>query len=486
MQIDLMLIHGTVITMDLDRRILEDGAVAVDRGRILKVGRTEDLLPLYQARRTLDCRQQVVLPGLIDTHGHGGHSMFKALLYERPSVWMKHLTHAYHHCTTDDFWYVDGKLSALERLKAGVTTGVSVMGSVPRSDTAIPGCNHARGYAEVGIREIVCTGPANPPWPHEFTRYEDGQWVTRAVPFEEALEGMEGVIQTWNHGANDRIRVFAAPFVMVSSVNPSFPTPPDVAIALTDHDRLQMRRIREIARKYNTRIHTDAFGGMIQMSHQDPNALLGPDVHLQHCRGISFRETQILVETGTHVSSAPGPGQAKARCPVPELLSLGATVAISTDGTAPAAPFDLFQAARKTQLIHQFMSHDGYYLPVGKLLEMITIDAAKVVGWEDELGSLEEGKKADMITVNMRAPHLAPSFLPVHRVILEAVGHDVDTVIVDGQIIMEGRKVMTVTEKDVLLEAQEESLRAIAQADLTTYLDPYPSIWKNPRLIFES
>ncbi len=486
MQIDLLLTHGTVITMDPKRRIIEDGAVAVNQGRILKVGQTVELETLFQAQRTISCRQHVVLPGLIDTHGHGGHSMFKALLYERPSVWMKHLTHAYHHCTTDEFWYVDGKLSALERLRAGVTTGVSVMGSVPRSDTPIPGCNHARGYAEVGIREVVCTGPANPPWPHEFTRYVNDQWVTRAVPFEEALEGMEGVIQTWNHGANDRIRVFAAPFVMVSSVNPSFPTPPDVATALTDHDRLQMRRIREIARKYNTRIHTDAFGGMIQMSYRDPNALLGPDVHLQHCRGISFGEAQILAETGTRVSSAPGPGQAKARCPVPELLSLGAIVAISTDGTAPAAPFDLFQAARKTQLVHQFMSHDGYYLPVGKLLEMITIDAARVLGWEDELGSLEEGKKADIITVNMQAPHLSPSFLPVHRVILEAVGQDVDRVIVDGQVIMEDRRVLTVNEADVLAEAQAESLRAIAQADLTAYLDPYQSIWKTPRLVFDA
>jgi 5-methylthioadenosine/S-adenosylhomocysteine deaminase len=486
MEIDLILIHGTVIPMDFDRRILEDGAVAVNAGRILKVGKTSELESMFQARKTIDCRQHVVLPGLIDAHGHGGHSLMKGLLYERPSDWMKHLTQTYHHHTTDAFWYVDGKLSALERLKAGVTTGVSVIGSVPRSDTSIPGCNHARGYAEVGIREIVCTGPANPPWPHAFSRFDGEKWVTRQVPFEEALEGMEGVIQTWNHGANDRIRAYAAPFVIVTSVNPSFPTPPDIAIGLSEHDRLQMRRIREIAQKYHTRIHSDAFGGMIQMCYKDPYALLGPDVHLQHCRGISFGEAQILAETGTHVSSAPGPGQAKARCPVPELLSLGAAVAISTDGTAPAAPFDLFQAARKTQLVHQFMSHDGYYLPVGKLLEMITIDAAKVVGWDDELGSLEEGKKADIITVNLHAPHLTPTFLPVHRIIMEAVGHDVDTVIVDGQVVMQDRKVLTVDENDILAEAQEEAVRTIEQANLTEYLNPGPIIWKNPRLIFDA
>jgi 5-methylthioadenosine/S-adenosylhomocysteine deaminase len=485
MEIDLLLIHGTVIPMDPDRRIIEDGAVAVNAGRILNVGKTEDFIAMFQAKKLIDCRQHAVLPGLIDAHGHGGHSLFKALLYERPSDWMKHMTYAYHHRTTDEFWYIEGKLSALERLKAGVTTGVCVIGSVPRSDTSIPGCNHARGYAEVGIREIVCTGPANPPWPHEFSRFDGENWVTRQVTFEEALEGMEGVIQTWNHGANDRIRAYATPFVIVTSVNPSFPTPPDIAIGLTAHDRLQMRRIREIARKYNTRIHSDAFGGMIQMCYKDPNALLGPDVHLQHCRGISFGEAQILAETGTHISSAPGAGQAKARCPVPELLSMGAAVAISTDGTAPAAPFDLFQAARKTQLIHQFMSHDSYYLPVGKLLEMITIDAAKVVGWDDELGSLEAGKKADIITVNLRAPHLTPTFLPIHRIILEAVGHDVDTVIVDGQVVMEDRKVLAVNENDILAEAQIEAIRTIEQANLQDYLNTPKAVWKNPRIVLE-
>ncbi len=485
MKIDLLLTHGTVIPMDTERRIIEDGAVAIQGNRILKVGKTEELESVCQAAQTIRCNDHVILPGLIDAHGHGGHSLMKALIYEQPSVWMKHLTPTYHHCTTDAFWYIDGKLSALERLKAGVTTGVSVIGSVPRSDTAIPGCNHAQGYAEVGIREIVCTGPANPPWPHEFTRFENGKWTTRLVTYEEALEGMEGVIQTWNHGAQDRIRTYCAPFVIVTSVDPSNPTPPDIAGPLTEHDRLQMRRIREIAAKYNTRIHSDAFGSMIQLCHKEPYALLGPDVHLQHCRGISFHEAQILAETHTRISSAPGPGQARsARCPVPELLGMGARVAISTDGTAPAVTFDLFQAARKTQLIHQFMSHDGYYLPVGKLLEMITIDAAAVIGWDDEIGSLEEGKKADLITINMKAPHLAPFYLPVHRLIMAAVGSDVDTVIVDGNIIMQNRQVRTVNETDILAEAQEESLKTIHQANLAGFLNTPEMIWKNSRLVF--
>lgn len=133
---------------------------------------------------------------------------------------------------------------------------------------------------------------------------------------------------------------------------------------------------------------------MIHLAVQDKeNALLGPDVHLQHCRGISFDEARILAETGTNVSSAPGFGQVNARTPITELMEMGATVAISTDGTSPAASFDMFQAMRKTQMLHQAALKDYYYLPAGKLLEMVTIDAARCVGWDDELGSLEAGKK---------------------------------------------------------------------------------------------
>lgn len=483
MNIDLMLIHGTVITMDPERRIIEDGCVVVDSGRILEVGTATEIEPKYAPKKVLNCRNHLVLPGLIDAHGHAGHGMIKSLMMEQGSHWMPEVTRMYHNCTSDEFWYLEARLSALERLRAGITTGVNVIGSSPRSDTSIPGCNNARGYAEVGIRCIVCTGPTNPPWPHEFTRLINGSWVKKQVSYEEALEGAEGVIQTWNHGANDRVRAFVTPFVIVTSVYGSGPSAPDIAVALNSHDRLQNRKIRELAAKYNTRIHSDAFGGMIQMCHDDEYALLGPDVHLQHCRGISFLEAQILAETGTHVASSPAFSPVTSRCPVPELLAMGVKVAISTDGTSPAAPFDLFQAARKMKWVHQGLSHDGYYLPAGKLLEMITIDAAHVLGWDDDLGSLEQGKKADIITVDMKAPHLAPNFLPVQRLIFQAVGQDVDHVIVDGQLVLEDRVVKTVNEEESIEAAEAEALRTIINAGLEDKLKSPPILWGSPRIV---
>jgi cytosine/adenosine deaminase-related metal-dependent hydrolase len=288
------------------------------------------------------------------------------------------------------------------------------------------------------------------------------------------MAGAEAVVETWHHAYDDRIRVFVTPFTIVTSVDPSNPTPADLATSLSEHDRLQARRVREVAARWQTRIHSDAFAGMVRMAAQDEWALLGPDVHLQHLRGISLDEVEILAQTGTHATHAASSNQATGRCPLPELMQAGVNVAITTDGTAPKVSFDLLQALRRAQTVHQLMSRDVFLLPPGKLLEMVTIDAAKALGWDDEIGSLDVGKKADVIVVNLRQPHLTPShFMPVHRLIYEAVGNDVETVIVDGRVVMRDRRVMTVDEAGALDLGEEESRKLIARAGLQRHVhDP--------------
>ncbi|MCC7370108.1 MAG: amidohydrolase family protein [Chloroflexi bacterium] len=480
---DLLLTGGTVVTVDADRRILEDGAVAIEGGRIVAVGPTAALTATYTARKTVDCKGKAILPGLVDAHGHGGHSLIKTIGADTPTFWMRIVTPTYFHFTTPAYWYADGLVSALERLRFGVTTGVSVMGSMPRADDPRIGNNHAKAYSEVGVREVVCVGPCAPPWPHAVSRWDSGVREELTFTFDEAMAGTEAVVQTWHHGANDRIRVFVTPFTMIASLDPSNPTTADAATTLTDFDRQQARRVRELTAKYHTRIHTDAFAGMVRLAAKDEWALLGPDVHIQHLRGISLQEVQILADTGTHATHSASSNQASGRCPVPELMQAGVNVAITTDGTAPKVSFDLFQAVRRAQTVHQMMSRDMFLLPPGKLLEMITIDAAKALGWDDEIGSLEVGKKADVTVVNLRQPHLTPNVMVVHRLIYEAVGNDVDTVIVDGQILMEDRKVLSIDEGGALDLGQEESLKLIERAGLQSHL--HEPGWGKIRLEFD-
>ena len=456
---DLLLLHGTIVTVDAERRIIEDGAIAISGDRIVDIGSASDLEPRHQRKKIVDCRGKLIIPGLIDAHGHAGHALIRSIAADTNSLWMRIVTPMYHHYATRDYWYADGLVGGLERLRAGVTTGVSIISSMPRSDDPVFAMNHAKAYGEIGLREIICVGPAGLPWPHRVTRWETGRPVRHDVTFEEMIEGAEATIEAVNGSADGRINVFLTPFTIVPSLDPSNTTTPDLAVNLTENDRMQARRVRETARKWNVRIHSDAFAGQIRMAFQDKeNALLGPDVHLQHCWGISHEEVDILAETGTYVTHAP-PGRST---PILDMMSKGVPVAITTDGVSPSRHFDLLQTARLAQFTqHLLHNHDRYLLPPGKVFEMITIDAAKVLGMDHEIGSLEVGKKADIAIINMRQPHLTPNWMVVHRLVHQVLGSDVDTVIVDGKILMEAGKVLT-TDVEQALEFGEREARAMA------------------------
>ncbi len=462
--------RATVLTMGPARRIIEDGAVRVVDDRITAVGSAAEILP-EPGDRVINCRGKLVMPGLIDAHGHAGHCLVRGIGVDTNPLWMRIITPTYWHWTTREFWAAEGMVSGLERLRAGVTTGVSIISSMPRSDDPEFAVGHARAYDRIGLREIICTGPAGLPWPREATRWDSGKPVRRSITFDEMMEGAEATIQTLEGTGEGRIKVYLTPFTIVPSVDPSNMSTPDQAVRLTQADRDHARAVRELARKYGIRLHSDAFAGQIRLAAQDKeNALLGPDIHLQHCWGISHQEIDILAETGTAVTHAP-PGRST---PVIEMMAQGINVAITTDGTAPNRFFDILQTARLFQSVqHVMRNHDRYIFPPGKVLEMITIDAARALGLDHEIGSLEVGKKADVIVLDMQAPHLTPDWQPVHRLIAQAVGSDVETVMVNGEIIMEGRKVLRVDEPEALAEGNRVARELVSRAGLAEHLrDP--------------
>jgi len=467
----LLLLHGTIVTVDDKRRIIDDGGLAIEKDRIIDIGTAEELIPRHVGKKVIDCTGKLIIPGLIDAHGHAGHALIRSIGADTNALWMRIVTPTYYHYVTRDYWYADGLVSGLERLCAGVTTSASIITSMPRSDDPVFAINHARAYSELGLREIICVGPAGLPWPQSVTRWETGKAERRQVSFEEMIEGAEAVIESLNGTAEGRIKVFLTPFTIVPSVEPSNASTPDYAVSLTKDDRLQAQRVRETAHKWGVRIHSDAFAGQIRMAWQDKeNALLGPDVHLQHCWGISHEEIDILAETGTHVTHAP-PGRST---PIMQMMARGVSVAITSDGAAPSRHFDMLQIARLAQSTqHILHNHDRYILPPGKILEMITIDAARTIGMCHEIGSLENGKKADIAIIDMRKPHLTPNWMPVHRLIHQVLGSDVTTVIVDGKVLMEDGKVLTADINEALAFGEEQAQALVARAGLQSHMhDP--------------
>ena len=157
---DLLIRGGTVVSMDPGRRIIPDGCVAITGDRIAFVGpATEGPI---EAATVLDAEGGIILPGLIDAHGHGGHGLLKTIASDSPSFWGKVVTGTYYHHTDVDYWSAEGQLSALERLMFGVTTGLCVIASEPRSDDPELAGAHAAAYAEAGLREGGRRRPLQP------------------------------------------------------------------------------------------------------------------------------------------------------------------------------------------------------------------------------------------------------------------------------------------------------------------------------------
>ena len=171
----------------------------------------------------------------------------------------------------------------------------------------------------------------------------------------------------------------------------------------------------------------------------------------------------------------------RGRCPVPELIEAGVTVALGSDGTAPDRSADMFRHMFQCMHYHRRHFRDARILPQGKVLEMVTIDAARALGLDSDLGSLETGKKADLILLDLYKPHLMPLNMPVYRVVSFASGADVDTVIVDGRVLMEGREVRTVDEGRVMDAAQRETDLMLARIDGASLLQPPARFWGHAR-----
>ncbi|WP_445610543.1 amidohydrolase family protein, partial [Burkholderia pseudomultivorans] len=185
--IDVLIANGCVITLDPQRRVIENGAVAVKGERIVAVGDTDALHARYRAARTIDAHRKAVLPGLIDAHAHAGHAMLRTIGGADGDAWTAAAETIYTRGSDEAFWETESHLAALERLKAGVTTGVSLLGggnSIMRVDDPVYARRHCDAVVRTGTRSIVAVGPSRPPAPRAYTRHTTDGSDTRDIDFD--------------------------------------------------------------------------------------------------------------------------------------------------------------------------------------------------------------------------------------------------------------------------------------------------------------
>ncbi|NKE44552.1 amidohydrolase family protein [Roseomonas frigidaquae] len=427
---DLLIRGGVVITMDPARRVLPDGAVAIKDGRILAVGPTDEVEAAHpHAKQVIEARGRAILPGLIDGHAHAGHGLVKTMGNNDSAAWMEACRVIYTLASPPSFWRAEAKLAAHERLRFGVTTGVSLLGggdSIGRVDDTAFTDAHAEATEEVGIRSLLVLGPTRPPFPRPYVG-PDG--VERPVSFEQQLEVITAGVEKWHNKGR----------VKVATLMPVYREAKHDPAKVKEIER-QGHLVREAGRSCGAPFHQDGHrGGSIEMADR-MFGLLGPDAWLSHCTELTDADIDTLVRTGTSVVHNPSAIAAvRGYCPAPKMIEAGVTVMIGSDATAPDRSGDMFRHMFQCIRYHQRHFRDETMMPPGKALEMVTIDAARGLGLGHEIGSLEVGKKADVITVDLSAPHMVPANMPVARVVYFANGQDVLDVVVDGQVLMRDR-----------------------------------------------
>lgn len=476
--VDLLITGGTVITMDSARRVIDSGAVALRGDRIVAVGTAAELDARFAAAERIDASRRIVMPGLIDGHGHAGHGLVKSLGMDT-GEWYPATERIYAEASDIGFWRAEALLTGVERVRFGVTTALSFFGGgdmVMRTDDPAFGDAYLAAMDTVGLRFILAVGPRRPRFPRRYVRWEGDSSRDTPVSFERQLEVSESLVERWHAKGDGRLRLAMA-----------FPThhPEQTPLRGAELEALvaQARATRALSRKHGLLFTQDGHSKhSVKFAHEVFD-ILGPDVLLSHATGMTDEEIAIVARTGTKVVHNPSANAAiREHFRLVELLDAGVTVMLGSDGVAPDRSYDMFRHVFQAMRYHRAAFRDAKVLPAGKALEMVTVDAAKALGLETEIGSLEAGKKADVILLDADRPHLMPMQMPLYRVAYFANGNDVRTVIVNGRVLMRDRVVLTVDERAVVDLAQREAELAIRRAGLDSLTRTPEGFWGRSRL----
>ncbi len=469
---DLIIDGGFIITMDPKNTVIKNGSIGIIGDKIVKVGESQEFEGI-DAKRKIDAFDNIIMPGLIDAHGHAGHGLTKGFgTCLQLGDWQRLMEYIYFENTTDLFWYAEGLLSGAERIKFGTTCGYSMLGAAPRCDEPIYAEQHMEAMREMGIRNIIGIGPCRTTWPRRFVRWRNNSTEDILLTLEEAIKTTKYVLEKW-HEKSDLSFVHVSPSGIDRTMGASI-----------EEVQSLFKKLKRLSKEYNTKINAHAYAGHIKFAHEFLKDILGPDTVLAHVTGVDSEEISILADTGTHVTSSPSSRAfIEQRCPVPELIEAGVNVVLSTDGNAPDCTFDLFKELKVAMIEHRSHFSNISYLPPGKVLKMVTIDAAKALGLDSIIGSLVPGKKADIILIDLNSPHLVPKMLEPIRAVYEVTGQDVNTVIIDGKIVMENRVLLTVNEDKIISLAEEETEKMIERANLAKIPFEYEdeSFWEGSK-----
>jgi 5-methylthioadenosine/S-adenosylhomocysteine deaminase len=439
-QADVMITGATVVTLNPARNMLRNAAVVVQDGRIAAVESEPARVAAWEAKRTIDGTDRVVFPGLVNTHTHMFQTLLKGLGDDLGKKdWVQQMASLSSAYLTEEDCYVAALLGCVEGLRTGTTTVLDYMYAHPHphlSDAVI------RAFRETGIRGVFARSYNN-------TGVENGLPPEVVRPVDETMEDIERLIETYHGTENGRIQVWVAPNTIWGQTEEGILRGKELAVrygvGISMHVSETPWELECSLRQFGQR----------DLPFLDSLGVLGPDFLAVHCVYLDEREVRTLKLRDVRVShnTIANMYLSAGEAPVPEMLMAGVTVGLGTDGAASNNNMNMVQMLKFTALLHKVMRRDPTVITAEKVLEMATIDGARALNLDAEVGSIEVGKKADLILVDFRAPNTTPNHHPVSTLVYSASGSEVKTVLVDGRVVVDEGRICTVDEGEVLKEA---------------------------------
>jgi 5-methylthioadenosine/S-adenosylhomocysteine deaminase len=427
-QVSLVVTNAIVVTMDAAGRVIQNGAVAIDGSDIAGVDTADAIRKQFRGAESIDAGGQIVMPGLINTHTHAPMVLYRGLADDLAlTEWLnKYIFPAEAKTVSPEMVRAGTRLAALEMIQSGTTT---------YADMYYFEEEIARETKAAGLRAVLGQTIIQFPVPDAKTPADS---LARAERFIEEFKG------------DPLITPAVAPHALYTLDGPTLRAARELARRAGVPTIIHLAETRDEVMTAQERFKSSP------VAYLDNLGFLGPGVLAAHGVWVSDADIAVLKARGVGISHNPESNMklASGTAPVTAYLRAGVALGLGTDGAASNNDLDMFEAMRVASLLHKLQTMDPRVVGAKTALEMATIGGARALGMEKQIGSLERGKRADLIVVNASTARHTPMYDPISHLVYVTHGDDVQTTIVNGKVLMRSRKAVTLDENAVLSEAR--------------------------------
>lgn len=430
--IDLIVCGGKALLLDDQNTCMENAGIAIHASSIIDIAEKETILQKYTARKIINAEGSLVMPGFVNTHTHAAMTCFRGIADDLELMdWLNnYIFPAEAKNVNPHLAYWGSLLAAAEMIKSGTTTFCDMY--IFEEETA-------RAAKEAGMRCLIGEVLFDFPSPSCKTP-EDGLAYTRRLAEKWQKDPLINII------VEPHALYTCSPDLLVKAKKVA----DEYGLMIGIHLLENKAELEQLRSKF----------GKSAVSFLEDIGYLNEKLLAFHCVYVSAEEMKLFAKYGCKVSHNPASNMKLANgvTPVTDMIEAGITVALGTDGCASNNTLDMIKEMSTAAKLHKVAMLDPTVMDAKTAVRMATINGAKALGMDRLTGSLEVGKKADLILIGLDKPHLTPIYNEYSQLVYAAGGADVDCVVIDGKVVMEDRRLLTINEKDVMQE-----VRAIAR-----------------------